>query len=248
MSFESLENLNGQVAVITGANGGIGRAIAYTLAKRGAKVVGVTWRNLDGLAAFMDTLPGKGHKAELADVRETSQLSQLAGTLEQCDILINSAGFSTPIPHKNLADLSDEFFDAMLIANCRAVFSTIRTFQTLLLKSQNALVVNISSASALKPGHGSNLAYVAAKAGVESLTKNLALAMAPNIRVVSICPSSVNTGFLTHGQDFYDRASLTTPLQRIATPEDVAAVVESVALTMRYTTGNCFVVDGGRIL
>lgn len=248
MSFESLENLNGQVAVVTGANGGIGRAIAHILAKRGARVIGITWRNLNELADFMSTLPGAGHEARLADVRETEQLIELALTIPQCDILINSAGFSTPIPHKNLEALSDEFFDSMLIANCRAVFSTIRTFQPLLMKSKHALVVNISSASALRPGHGSNLAYVAAKAGVESLTKNLALALAPDVRVVSICPSSVNTGFLTHGQDFYDRAGAATPLQRIATPEDVAAIVESVALTMRYATGNCFVVDGGRIL
>jgi 3-oxoacyl-[acyl-carrier protein] reductase len=247
MTFESLENLNGQLAVVTGANGGIGRAIAYTLARRGAQVVGVTWRNLDGLTEFMSTLPGTGHQARLADVRNSDQLTALANDLPHCDILINSAGFSKPIPHKNLNSLSDKFFDDMLIMNCRAVFSTVRAFESLLIQSKHALIVNISSASALKPGHGSNIAYVAAKAGVESMTKNLALALAPVVRVVSVCPSSVNTGFLTHDQEFYDRASAATPLKRIAVPEDIAAVVESVALTMRYATGACFVVDGGRL-
>ena len=248
MTFESLDNLNGQLAVVTGANGGIGRAIAHTLARHGAQVVGVTWRNLDALTEFMSTLPGTGHQARLADVRNSDELTALASDLTRCDILVNSAGFSKPIPHKNLDALSDEFFDEMLIMNCRAVFSTVRAFESLLTKSKHALIVNISSASALKPGHGSNIAYVAAKAGVESMTKNLALALAPVVRVVSICPSSVNTGFLTHGQEFYDRASAATPLKRIAVPEDVAAVVESVALTMRYATGACFVVDGGRVL
>jgi NAD(P)-dependent dehydrogenase (short-subunit alcohol dehydrogenase family) len=248
MTFESLENLNGQLAVVTGANGGIGRAIATTLARRGAQVVGVTWRNLDDLAEFMSTLPGTGHQAKLADVRNSDELIALASDLSRCDILVNSAGFSKPIPHKKLDALSDEFFDEMLIMNCRAVFSTVRAFESLLTQSKHALIVNISSASALKPGHGSNIAYVAAKAGVESMTKNLALVLAPVVRVVSICPSSVNTGFLTHGQEFYDRAGEATPLKRIAVPEDVAAVVESVALTMRYATGDCFVVDGGRIL
>jgi len=248
MTFESLDNLNGQLAVVTGANGGIGRAIAHTLARRGAQVVGVTWRNLDELTEFMSTLPGTGHQARLADVRNSSELTALVNDLTHCDILINSAGFSKPIPHADLDAVSDEFFDEMLIMNCRAVFSTVRAFESLLTKSKHALIVNVSSASALKPGHGSNIAYVAAKAGVESMTKNLALALAPVVRVVSICPSSVNTGFLTHGQEFYDRASAATPLKRIAVPEDVAAVVESVALTMRYATGACFVVDGGRVL
>jgi NAD(P)-dependent dehydrogenase (short-subunit alcohol dehydrogenase family) len=89
---------------------------------------------------------------------------------------------------------------------------------------------------------------VAAKAGVESMTKNLALAMAPTVRVVSICPSSLNTGFLEHGQDFYDRAGSATPLKRVGTAEDIAAAVEAVATRMRFMTGNSLVVDGGRIL
>jgi NAD(P)-dependent dehydrogenase (short-subunit alcohol dehydrogenase family) len=142
----------------------------------------------------------------------------------------------------------DEFFDEMMTANLRSVFSTIRTFVPRLKQSANGLIVNISSASAVNPGHGSNLAYVAAKSGVESLTKNLALALAPTVRVVSICPSSLNTGFLEHGQDFYDRAGANTPLKRVGTAEDIAAAVEAVATRMRFTTGNCFVVDGGRFL
>lgn len=65
---------------------------------------------------------------------------------------------------------------------------------------------------------------------------------------MSICPSSLNTGFLEHGQDFYDRAGANTPLKRVGTAEDIAAAVEAVATRMRFTTGNCFVVDGGRFL
>lgn len=248
MTFESLTNLAGQVAVVTGANGGIGRAVCQRLADLGATVVGITHRNIHQLEQFVSTLPGSGHQCCLADVTQSNQLVDIANQLTSCDILINSAGFSQPIPHSDLDSLTDEFFDRMLTTNCRAVFSTVRSFHALLTKSPQALIVNISSASALKPGHGSNIAYVAAKAGVESMTKNLALALSPGVRVVSICPSSVDTGFLPHGKDFYERASLQTPLGRIATPNDIADVVESVALTMRYTTGSCFVVDGGRIL
>jgi NAD(P)-dependent dehydrogenase (short-subunit alcohol dehydrogenase family) len=89
---------------------------------------------------------------------------------------------------------------------------------------------------------------VSSKAGVEALTKNLAVAFAPNIRVVSVCPSSINTGFLSHGEEFYDRMASLTPLQRVGTPEDIGSAVEAIATRLRFTTGNTFVIDGGRTL
>jgi 3-oxoacyl-[acyl-carrier protein] reductase len=250
MSFEPLKDLNGQTAVITGANGGIGRATALALATSGARIVGIARRDITNLQSYLDQLPNNNlkHTAIEADATDTIGLNMATKCITNCDILVNSAGFSRTIPHADLDSLTDEFFDEMLIANLRSVFSTIRTFTPRLKQSANGLIVNISSASAVNPGHGSNLAYVAAKAGVESLTKNLALAMAPTVRVVSICPSSLNTGFLEHGQDFYDRAGANTPLKRVGTAEDIAAAVEAVATRMRFTTGNCFVVDGGRFL
>lgn len=250
MSFEPLDNLNGQTAVITGANGGIGRATAHALAATGSRIVGIARQNIDQLQQYLDQLPNAhlNHVAIQADVTDSSALALAVQQIECCDILITSAGFSRTIPHRDLDALTDDFFDQMLTANLRSVFATIRTFVPLLKQSNHALIVNIGSASAVNPGHGSNMAYVAAKAGVESLTKNLALALAPDIRVVSICPSSLNTGFLEHGQDFYDRAGQNTPLKRVGTAEDIAAAVEAVATRMRFITGNSLVVDGGRFL
>jgi 3-oxoacyl-[acyl-carrier protein] reductase len=250
MSFEPLKDLNGQTAVITGANGGIGRATAWSLAQSGARIVGIAWRNVEDLQTYLDQLPNNylGHQAILADTTKTAELEVATQCITNCDILVNSAGFSRTIPHADIDALTDEFFDEILTANLRSVFSTIRIFASRLKQSTNGLIVNISSASALTPGHGSNIAYVAAKAGVESMTKNLALTMAPTVRVVSICPSSLNTGFLEHGQDFYDRAGSVTPLKRVGTAEDIAAAVEAVATRMRFMTGNSLVVDGGRTL
>lgn len=250
MSFEPLKNLNGQTAVITGANGGIGRATALSLASSGARIVGIAWRNTTDLQTYLDQLPNShlGHVALQADTTNTAELESVAQQIPTCDILVTSAGFSRTIPHADIDALTDEFFDEILTANLRSVFSTIRVFVPKLKQSTHGLIVNVSSASAVNPGHGSNLAYVAAKAGVESMTKNLALALAPSIRVVSICPSALNTGFLEHGQDFYDRAGAATPLKRVGTAEDIAVAIEAVATRMRFTTGNSFVVDGGRFL
>jgi NAD(P)-dependent dehydrogenase (short-subunit alcohol dehydrogenase family) len=250
MTFEPLDNLNGQVAVISGAGGGIGFATAHALAKSGAQVIGLVRRNADQLQERFNQLPNNqlGHRVIVADNTNTVELMQALTQIHQCDILVNSAGHSTPLPHGNVESLTDEFFDEMLTANLRSVFSTIRTFIPLLKQSTNALVVNIGSTSVLRPGHGSNLAYVAAKAGLEALTKNLALSLAPHIRVVSVCPSSMNTGFLDHPQEFYDRGAAATPLKRLGKPEDIAAAVEACATRLRFTTGNCFVIDGGRTL
>jgi NAD(P)-dependent dehydrogenase (short-subunit alcohol dehydrogenase family) len=248
MTFEPLNDLSGQTAVITGANGGIGRAICQSLAKSGACIVGLVRSNVSDFDNFLSTLPGSGHRAILADVTKTEDLIKSRNLIDQCDILVTSAGHSKPIPHANIEDLTDEFFEEILVSNLRSVYSTIRTFKPLLDKSNNALIVNVSSASTQRPGHGSNIAYVSAKAGVEAMTKNLALAFAPNIRVVSVCPSSINTGFLSHKQDFYDRMASLTPLQRVGTPEDIGAAVEAIATRLRFVTGNTFVIDGGRTL
>lgn len=248
MNFTPLEDLSGQTAVITGANGGIGRAVCQSLSASGARIVGVVRSNLNEFENFLASLPGSNHMALHADVCNTEQLLRARSLISSCDILVTSAGHSHPIPHKNIESVTDEFFEEILTSNLRSVFSTIRTFKPLLDKSANALIVNISSASTQRPGHGSNVAYVSSKAGVEALTKNLALAFAPNIRVVSICPSSINTGFLSHGQDFYDRIASLTPLQRVGTPEDIGSAVEAIATRLRFTTGNTFVIDGGRTL
>jgi 3-oxoacyl-[acyl-carrier protein] reductase len=247
MTFKPLDNLNGQTAVITGANGGIGFATASALAHAGATIVGICHRRQEELQNRLDQLPGT-HTALIADVTDSDSLIQVAGQIPHCDILVTSAGHSRPIPHSNLDALTDELFDDILIANLRSVFATVKAFVPLLKQSNNALIVNVSSASAINPGHGSNIAYVSAKAGVDAMTKNLALALAPAIRVVSVSPSAINTGFLDMPEEFYQRSGQATPLKRVGVPEDIASAIEAVATKLRFTTGNSFVIDGGRFL
>lgn len=248
MTFRPLNDLLGQTAVITGANGGIGRAVCRSLANSGARIIGLIRSNVDDFDNFLNTLPGSGHTAIVVDVTDSEALIQARNLISNCDILVTSAGHSKPVPHANIEAVTDEFFEEIFVSNLRSVFSTIRTFKPLLDRSENALIVNISSASTQRPGHGSNIAYVSSKAGVEAMTKNLALAFAPDIRVVSICPSSINTGFLSHDEEFYERMAALTPLKRVGTPEDIGAAVEAIATKLRFTTGNTFVIDGGRTL
>lgn len=246
MTFEKLKDLKGQTAVVTGANGGMGRAICQRLASLGARVYGLSRSRVDELDSFLKAL-GPEHQALLCDVTDETSLDQVVGTIPKCDILINAAGESRKIPHENLDLLTVKEFNDLINANLTSIYLTIRMFMPSLKASDNALVINISSASSLRGG-GSNLAYAAAKAGVDSLTKNLSISFAPGIRFIALNPSLVNTGFTTVTPDRIKSVADATPLKRIATVEDVADAVEAFATTLRFTTGNCFVIDGGRII
>jgi NAD(P)-dependent dehydrogenase (short-subunit alcohol dehydrogenase family) len=254
MSFDPTSRLDGKVAVITGGLGAIGYATARRLAVLGATCV-LLHRKGDDATARAAALPGgeaQRHSAIRADIIDTPSLrraaSEVQATYGRCDILVNSAGHTQPVPAADLEALTDELIDDLLRANFRGVFATIRAFAPLLKASGDGLVVNVSSIAGFT-GVGSNLAYVAAKAGLDVVGDALAKALAPAVRVVSVSPGAVESSFVPgRGEDFKAKMANTTPLGRIGLPEDVAAAVEALATTMRFVTGTRIVVDGGRHL
>jgi NAD(P)-dependent dehydrogenase (short-subunit alcohol dehydrogenase family) len=245
MSYESLKNLNGYTCVVTGASGGVGFSLVERFAILGARVIAISRSDISDRMKSISNLD-LGHKSYIADIRNSVELDIISKDIGKCDILVNSAGTTKNIPHSDVESLSDEYFDEILTNNLRAVYTTIRTFVPLLRNSSNGLIINISSASAIRTG-GSNIAYASAKAGIESMTKNLALSLAP-MRVMSICPGAMDTGFVDLPKEFYIRVASATPLKRIPKIEDVANTVEALATTMRYTTGSTILLDGGRLL
>jgi NAD(P)-dependent dehydrogenase (short-subunit alcohol dehydrogenase family) len=163
-------------------------------------------------------------------------------------VLINSAGFTRSIAATDLDGLTDEVFDEIVQTNLRGVFSTIRAFVPLLKASGDGLVVNVSSIAGFT-GSGSNLAYVAAKAGVDVLTKSLAKVLAPSVRVIAISPGVVDSSFVPgRGADFNEKAAASIPLKRIGTVDDIASAIEACATQLRFATGSRIVIDGGRSL
>lgn len=254
MSFDPVSRLDGQVAVITGGLGAIGWASAERLAALGATCV-LLHRKGDDAQARASTLPsarGQRHTALRADIVDSASLQAAAeavkATRGRCDILVNSAGHTKPVPAGDLDGLTDELIDELLRANFRGVFATIRAFAPLLKASGDGLIVNVSSIAGFT-GVGSNLAYVAAKAGLDVVGDALAKVLAPQVRVVSVSPGAVESGFVPgRGEDFRNKMASTTPLGRIGLPQDVAATVEALATTLRFVTGTRIVVDGGRHL
>lgn len=244
--------LQGKVAVILGGTGGIGVATAKRFAAAGATVVVCGQSDIQKAQRVVDSLPGVGHAAKQVTITDSDSLTALAGevrsTFGRTDILVNTAGFTKPVKHGDLDALTDELIDEIMKVNWRAQFAAIRAFRRLLDESGAGLVVNVSSISATT-GVGSNIAYCAAKAGLDVMAASLGRALAPRIRVLNVSPGVVDTSFVPgRGADFNDKVAATTPLGRIGTPDDIADAIEACATHLKFSTGVTIVVDGGRRL
>ena len=251
--FKPIDSLDGRVAIVAGALGAVGQATCQRLAKRGARIVALHRKDPPEAKAFLGALPGRDHFDVRADIVDSAALAQAAATVgERCGgvahILVNTAGFTQPVPAANLEGLTDALIDDIFKANWRGVFATIRAFHPLLKASGDGLIVNVSSIAGFT-GVGSNLAYAASKAGLDVMAKGLAKALAPEVRILSVSPGAVESSFVPgRGADFNARTAATTPLKRVGLPEDVAAAIEACATTLRFSTGNVIVIDGGRSL
>ena len=245
-------SLSGKVAVVTGGSGGIGSEICRSFASAGASVIFTYNRGREAAAALQKSLPGNGHWAKQVAVDDSAGLKILAAEVEsragRCDVLVNCAGITRFVAHADLDALDDQLIDDIFKVNWRGAFAAVRAFRPLLQASGAGLVVNISSIAGVT-GMGSNVAYCASKAALDSMTKSLARALAPGIRVVSVSPGLVDTDFVRGlDQKWRDEQASRTPLRRLATPQEVGSAVLAAATLLPYSNGCIIAVDGGRPL
>jgi 3-oxoacyl-[acyl-carrier protein] reductase len=244
--------LNGKVAFVTGGSNGIGAAVVRSLACAGAQVAIGYHSSLERAQKVAGELPGCGHSIVRLSLEDVASIkaaaSELLSKSSRLDILVNSAGFTSPVPHHDLAALDDELFGSILMANACGPYSVIRALVPLLKVSGNAVVVNVSSISAFT-GSGSNIAYCAAKAALDTMTMSLARALGPDIRFLCVSPGAVATSFVA-GRDrtSLEKGAASTPLQRVVEPEDVAQAVMACITHLKASTGTRILVDGGRHL
>jgi 3-oxoacyl-[acyl-carrier protein] reductase len=247
-------DLAGKVAVVTGGGGGIGSEVSRVLAAAGAKVV-ITHRGGSGkerAEKALGTLTGEGHMIAHAAVDSFDEQQQLAELIKKhygkVDILVNNAGMTKFVAHDDLMGLDDELIDSIFKVNWRGSFATIRGLEQLLRKSGDGLVVNITSIAG-NTGIGSNVAYCASKSAMDTMTKSLARALAPAIRVLSVAPALVE-GEYTDKLDpaWTEDQRQMNPLKRLTTATDVAHAVLACATLLSYSNGCVVPVDGGRPL
>lgn len=248
---ETNRALAGKTAVVTGGSSGIGAACVRLLAEQGASVVIGYHHGADRAEALRATLPGTGHTCQpipLDGEGAAAAHAALAASLGKVDVLVNSAGFTQRIPHTDLDTLEPELFNRILLANAGGTYAVTRALMPLLRASGDAVVISVSSVSAFT-GAGSNIAYCASKAAVDTMTMSLARAFGHGIRFLSVSPASVDTDFVA-GRDREEllKKAAKTPLGRIVTPEDVALAVLACVTHLRTATGTRFVIDGGHVL
>jgi 3-oxoacyl-[acyl-carrier protein] reductase len=227
----------------------MGRAIARLFAREGAAVM-VNYRESQEAAEEVTReieAAGGRVAAYQADVSRDPEARALMRAARErwgrLDILVNNAGWSTRIPHEQLEDLTDEIWDRTLNVNLRGVFYCIRAALPYLREQAGAAIVNIASAAAFH-GAGSSIVYGAAKAGVVTMTKSLARALAPGIRVNALCPGLVETRFAGWPPEAFERGRQVTPLGRLVTVEEVAEAALFLAGATGIT-GEALILDGG---
>jgi 3-oxoacyl-[acyl-carrier protein] reductase len=242
--------MTGQVAVVTGAVGGIGSAICRRLAAAGAGVVLLDVKDEEKMNEAAQSLPGGNHLGLSASITDSTSLKVVAAKIAErygtIDLLVNNAGITRPVPHTDLEALDDDLIDTIFQVNWRGSFACIRAFKELLSNREGGVVVNISSIAG-QTGIGSNVAYCASKAAINAMTISLGRALAPKIRVVSVSPGWVYGEYAKRVDPAYLQEQIDkTPLGRLATAEDVAETVLAVATMMPFTTSCIIPVDGGR--
>lgn len=246
-------NLQGKTALVTGGASGIGFEVAQLMARSGATVA-INYlpndpRGEQALSALKEQgLKVIGAPGDVSDAVEAEAMVQQAVlALGQLDLLVNNAGtpgVTKPIPISDLESVSEELWQTLLNVNLMSVFRCSKAAAASLKASKGA-VVNTASIA----GFGSiasTLAYSASKAGVINLTKNLAHALAPEVRVNAVAPGSVESSWAIEWSEERRQSTVAaTPLQRWCTPDDVAELIVYLGFAGRMITGQTVIIDGG---
>ena len=239
--------LSGRAAVITGAGGGIGKAIALELS-----VNGVHCNVLDRASELVDAtvaeIKASGGSASgyVCDVTDEAAIYSVATSIKNCDILVNAAGLVRP---GALADLTTVEWNDLLKVNLTGYFLMARSFTPALVASGNGAMIHVASISSTNP-QGSSGAYSVSKAGVVIMSKQLAFELGPQgVRSNTVSPGLVRTpmteAYYQVG-DVAERRDAAVPVGRVARPDDIADIVTFLASDRaRYITGADLVADGG---
>ncbi len=245
--------LEGQVALITGASSGIGRATALACARQGARVAVNYCKNRAGAEAVVETISKAGRQAipVRADVTRSVEIQAMVEAVHdlwgRIDILVNNAG--DLIARRTLADMTEDYWDRVCDLNLKSAFLCVKAVWEEMAARKSGCIINVTSIAGRNGGGPGAAAYAAAKGGLLTYTKALARELAPHgIRVNAIAPGVISTPYHERysSPELFQKYLASVPMGRAGTAEEVADVLVFLASpAARYMTGETVEVNGG---
>jgi 3-oxoacyl-[acyl-carrier protein] reductase len=243
------------LALVTGAGRGIGRCTALELARNGYDV-GINYsKSQDAAEAVAAEARKLGVSALVSqgDVANEPSVLRMVGEIEtefgRLDALVNNAGVTVSTPPSDIDGLDMVDWDRVFAVNVRGTFQVTRACLPLLRQSDRAAIVNLASIAGLRPGP-QPFPYAASKAAIVNLTKTLAGALGPRVRVNAVAPGWIKGEWMEHalGENYaglMERRAKMTPLKRCVTEEEVAITIASLIISNPFVNGEVIVIDGG---
>jgi 3-oxoacyl-[acyl-carrier protein] reductase len=245
--------LQGTVAVVTGATGGLGQRIGRALAAQGAHIAGIyqtSQAQAEALVAEWSAL-GPRSAAFQADVTDPVSIQQMVERIlaefGRIDILVNDAAYNQLVPFKDLDGLTLELWERILRINTTGPFLCVKAVAPVMQRQKKGRIVNVTSVAGLAPS-GSSIAYAVSKAALTHLTRCLAVALGPEIAVNAVAPGLLRGTKMTArlSPDFVERGLKQSALQKFVDLDDVADQVVTFCRS-DSTTGQVLVIDAGRV-
>jgi 3-oxoacyl-[acyl-carrier protein] reductase len=241
-----------KIALVTGGGTGIGRAASLLLAERGAAVAVNYSRSRAEAEETVRMIESSGGRA-VAIQADVSSDAEVRGMVDRIvrhfgtvDLLVNNASITRHIPLEDLQAATDDVWDELFAVNVKGMFHCARAVAPYMKQNKQGAIVNVGSIAG-NTGSGSSLPYAVSKAAVHGLTKSLARALAPEIRVCSVAPGAVSTNWWAGWEEQLSRLTGHVPLQRISPPDDIAKLIVAV-LEQDSLTGQIITVDNGQTL
>jgi 3-oxoacyl-[acyl-carrier protein] reductase len=248
--------LQGQVAMVTGASSGIGRAAAVALAREGARVVVNFFKNQAGAEEAVAAIQAAGGDAFAfrADVTRAAEVEAMVSAARHrwghIDILVNNAG--DLLARRTLADMTEEYWDQIMDLNLKSVFLCVKAVWEEMAARKSGCIINVTSIAGRNGGGPGAAAYAAAKGAMLTYTKGLAKELAPyGVRVNGVAPGVIATPYHERYSpgEVFQRFVAAIPLGRAGTSEEVADVIVFLASpAARYLTGETIEVNGGMLM
>lgn len=245
--------LTGKVALVTGGNGGLGQRICHALARCGVRIAVVAGSNIDAARDVADAVAKHGVEtgAFRCDLQSPDAIEGLVGDVRKqfgaIDILVNDAAFNKAVPFPDLDDLDLETWNKIMTINLTAPWLTCKAVAPIMKPQGAGRIVNITSVAGFQPS-GSSIAYAVSKAGLNHLTKCMAVALAPEVLVNGVAPGMIEGTQLTSRlrPEQIARATATALLGKAADKDDIADQVVTMCRTDTMT-GQTIVIDSGRV-